>query len=127
MKTKIRIPLLVVLLATAMLTFNSCYKEGIGGKSTISGTVTYNGKPVAYAVVYIKFGGKEFPGVDASLYDAHSTCDLSGYYDFHDLRRGDYYLYAVGYDNVSNMPVRGNGGLKLKFDKSIGYDIPLSQ
>ena len=35
---------------------SSCHKEGIGGKSSVSGGVFHHSKPIPNAIVYIKYG-----------------------------------------------------------------------
>lgn len=109
----------------SLVTFNSCYKEGIGGKSSINGFVSHHSHHVPNAIVYIKYGAVEFPGTDISKYDASVTADGSAHYEIKDLRKGEYYLYAVGYDNSIMETVSGGTGIKLKYNKATSSDIPV--
>src|SRR4051812_43626512 len=83
----------------ASLALPSCHKEGTGGKSSVSGSVKHHSMPIPNCVVYIKYGTKDFPGTNTGLYDASVTADANAHYEFKNLRKGDYYLYGVGYDN----------------------------
>ena len=115
------------LFVIVIITTNSCYKEGTGGKSSIAGTVYHHDRPIPNCVVYIKYGAVEFPGTDVSKYDASVTADASAHYEFHDLRRGDYYLYGVGFDNAGPFPVSGGIGIKLKYNKTLNTDVPVTE
>ena len=117
---------LLVLLPIILIT-SACHKEGIGGKSSISGTVYHHTRPIPYTKVYIKYGATEFPGTDSTSYDDHTTADINANYAFHNLRMGNYYLYGVGYDNAIFLPVTGGVGVKLKYDKSVSLDVPVTE
>ncbi|MDO9186308.1 MAG: hypothetical protein Q7W13_09880 [Bacteroidia bacterium] len=109
----------------SVFAFSSCYKEGSGGKSGVNGNVSHHGHLVANAIVYIKYDAVEFPGADVSKYNASVTADANGHYEFKDLRKGVYYLYAVGYDNSIMETVTGGTGIKLKYNKATSSDIPV--
>ena len=105
----------------------SCYKEGTGGKSNISGYVMHHSKLIPNAVVYIKYGAKEFPGTDVAAYDQSITADANAHYEFTDLRKGDYFLYGVGFDNSGPYTVVGGIAVKLKYNKTTTTDIPVTE
>jgi hypothetical protein len=105
----------------------SCKKEGIGGKSSISGYVNHHGLRIPNAVVYIKYGATEFPGTDLAKYDDKTTSDASAYYEIKNLRRGNYYLYSLGFDNSINEVVSGGVAVKLLYNKSADTDIPVTE
>jgi len=115
------------LLFITILVFTSCYKEGVGGKSSVSGYVQHHSLKISNAVVYIKYGATEFPGFDVSAYDASTTCDANAYFEIKDLRKGDYYLYSKGYDNSIMSEVTGGIGIKLKYNKSIATNVPVTE
>ena len=81
-------------------------------------------KPVADAIVYIKFNTTEFPGNDVKNYDTYVQADASGNYGI-PLYKGSYYLYAVGNDLDIPYPYLVKGGLsfsirnKEKLEKDI--------
>lgn len=99
-----------------LLFLYSCKKEGPGGDSSISFFVKHHNEIIPGATVYIKYGAKEFPGADLSKYDDFITTDYAGHHKgrshFDGLRKGDYFLYAVGYD--STMAVAGGIPVKIK-------------
>jgi len=109
----------------SVLAFSSCYKEGSGGKSSVNGNVSHHGHLVANAIVYIKYDAVEFPGTDVSKYNASVTANANGHYEFKDLRKGVYYLFAVGFDNSIMETVTGGTGIKLKYNKATSSDIPV--
>lgn len=109
----------------SVFAFASCKKEGIGGKSSVSGFVKHHVVPIPNAVVYIKYGATEFPGSDVSLYDASTVTDASAKYEFKELQKGDYYLYSVGYDSAISLPVTGGFGVFLKNRESKTVDVPV--
>lgn len=117
----------IVLAAVVMLTVTACHKEGTGGKSSVSGTVKHHSKPIPNAIVYIKYGTKDFPGTDVSKYDASTVADASANYSFKDLRKGDYYLYGVGYDDAILETVTGGVSVKLKYNKETQSDVPVTE
>ena len=119
--------LMAVLAAVALLTVTSCHKEGTGGKSSIKGVVKHHEKPIPNCVVYIKYGTEDFPGTDVSKYDASTTADGSANYSFKDLRKGDYYLYGVGYDTDISEIVTGGVGVKLKYNKETNINVPVTE
>lgn len=105
----------------------SCKKEGTGGKSSISGVVEHHGAAIPNSVVYIKYGATDFPGTAVSAYDAQVTADASGNYKFDGLRKGDYYLYGIGYDNSIVAPVTGGVGVKIRYNEDKSIDVPVTE
>lgn len=122
MKSK-KTELISLLFIVTVMLFASCKKEGTGGKSTIKGIVKHHSTIIANAIVYIKYGAKDFPGADVSNYDANVTCDANGNYEIKELRKGDYYLYGVGYDSAISANVYGGLSAKLRNNESKNVDI----
>ena len=118
---------LLILLLPILFITSACHKEGIGGKSTIGGTVNHHSKPIPNSVVYIKYGATDFPGTDITTYDNHTTADANAHYQFDDLRMGNYYLYGVGWDNSISSTVTGGVGIKIKYNKSYTQDVPVTE
>jgi hypothetical protein len=118
---------LSILIAFLFMATTACKKEGSGGKSSVSGNVQHHGANIANAVVYIKYGATEFPGADVSLYDDKTTSNGSAYYEFKSLRRGNYFLYAVGFDNSVSEVVSGGIAVKLMYNKSAQSNIPVTE
>ena len=105
----------------------ACRKEGTGGKSSVSGNVKHHSKLIPNTIVYIKYEATEFPGTNTSVYDASVTADANAHFEFRDLRKGDYFLYGVGYDNTIFETVTGGIGVNLKYNKETTVDVPVTE
>jgi hypothetical protein len=117
----------VLIIILTMIFSTACHKEGSGGKSSVYGYTKHHTAVIPNCVVYIKYGAKEFPGADVSKYDASITADANGYYEFKDLRKGDYYLYGVGYDASISEAVSGGVSIQLKYNKSTETNVPVTE
>ncbi|MDF2435661.1 MAG: hypothetical protein K0Q95_37 [Bacteroidota bacterium] len=114
-----------LLIPVFLILLIGCRKEGTGGKSAVSGTVMHHEKIIPNAVVYIKYGAKELPGTEGSSYDASTTADANGHYEFKDLRKGDYFLYGIGIDGQEI--VKGGISINLKYNKEKSVDVPVTE
>lgn len=122
MKTTIRILLATLLLAA----ITSCKKEGTGGKASVTGRILHHSLPIPNATVYIKYGAQEFPGTDPSAYDANVTAGSDGKYSFAGLRKGNYYLFSMGYDAAISQTVRGGIPIRMQSKtENLTSDIPV--
>ena len=126
--------LLLVFLAITLVVSSSCVKEGSGGNAKIAIWVKHHDKLIPAATVYIKYGTNDFPGDEVSLYDDAEVCGTTGedegHTHFHDLNRGNYYLYAVGYDSASAQTVKGGIPLTIKKadqDGETDVDVPVTE
>jgi hypothetical protein len=122
----------VIVMLVCILT--SCVKEGPGGNAEIAVWVKHHDKLIPGATVYIKYGSKEFPGDGLSLYDDSEVCgtegDDEGHTHFHDLKRGNYYLYAVGYDSSISETVMGGIPVEItkeNKDGSSDVEVPVTE
>jgi hypothetical protein len=105
----------------------SCKKGGTGGTTNIVTIVTHHGKAIPNATVYIKYGSYNYPGSDASLYNASQITGPDGYTNFKGLQYGYYQFYAVGFDSTSVSKVSGNAGIKVKHkDKAKELELGIS-
>lgn len=104
--------------------FSGCVKEGFDGDSSITGTASHHGQPIANTIVYIKFGATELPGTTPSDFDASVTANTNGVYLIEDLQKGNYYLYGIGYDSTISDVVKG--GIKVTLGKDEEKTVPLS-
>ena len=94
--------ILLSFLCICFIAFYSCVKPGKGGKAILSVHVFEGESPcneadktvVPNAFVYIKYGGTE-ADPDVSSYDDKQLTDFGGKTVFTNLKRGDYYIYAV--------------------------------
>ena len=125
---------LAAIFLVIIFSFTSCVKEGTGGNAKIALWVKHHDKLIPGATVYIKYSAKEFPGDDVSLYDDSEVCGTTGeeeaHTHFHDLNRGDYYLYAVGYDSAIAQTVKGGIPVEIKKadeDGETDVDVPVTE
>jgi hypothetical protein len=100
----------------------SCNKPGTGGDVSLAVWVKHHNELIPGAIVYIKYGAREFPGTDVSKYDDKAVCGTEGHglghTHFKNLRKGRYYLYSVGWDHAINMEV--TGGIPVVIDQKAG-------
>lgn len=121
-----RLRLTVMLIA--MFTISSCKKEGDGGSATITGYTKHHAKPISSAVIYIKYGAKEFPGTSPSSYDASVTSDANGKFEFKNLNKGNYYLFGSGYDSAISAPVIGGVPVNIKNKgETVNANVPITE
>lgn len=115
----------------SMLIFSSCKKEGTGGKATIAAFPKHHEAPIKSAVIYVKFGAKEYPGKNASDYDLTITGEADeDHIHIEDLKWGDYYLYATGYDSSIAKAVAGGVPVTIKRSQrkeEVTVTIPVSE
>lgn len=117
-----------IVLIICALSFFGCKKNQLGGKSNIKGKVQHHGKDIPFARVYIKFNAKEFPGSNVSLYDTYVDADKNGSILIEHIYHGNYYFYAVGYDDAISQTVVGGVYLKVKMLKEhTGFVVPVSE
>ena len=119
----------IVILCIVGLTGISCNKSGVGGKAAISGAVAHHETAVPGAVVYIKYGAVSFPGFDPELYDDQITVSgANASYTFGNLYKGDYYVWAVGYDSTIMESVSAGVPAEiLKKKVDIVVNIPVTE
>jgi hypothetical protein len=127
MNKKVSSARIILLLIIFAVNFSACLKEGPGGKSSISGAVMHHEIIIPNSTVYIKYNATEFPGTDLSKYDASTTADASAHYEFKGLRKGDYYLYGVGFDNMIADEVTGGIHVKIKYNTDSEADVPVTE
>lgn len=101
--------------ALLILLFGACKKEGLGGQASVTGSVQHHGRAIPNATVYIKYGVSELPGTDPAVYDNSKTATSGdAKFEFAELKKGDYFLYAIGYDSTCACVVEGGTGIKIK-------------
>jgi len=106
----------------------ACTKEGPGGKAAIQGSVKHHTALIPHAVVYIKYGAKDLPGTNVTHYDASVTADANAHYEFADLKKGNYYLFSVGFDSAIVQTVSGGTPVILKSKtETVTADIPVTE
>ena len=117
-----------VCLLTSVFFIPSCTKPGTGGKGSIKGIVKHVDKPIPGSVVYIKYGAKTSPGTDVTFYDESVNVDASANYVFPDLKRGNYFLFAVGFDSAITKTVSGGIPVVIKNKtETVQIDVPVTE
>jgi hypothetical protein len=112
----------------ALILISACGKEGPGGKATIKGYVMHHSDPIPGAVVYIKYGVSESPGTDVTYYDASVNADTSAYFEFTNLKKGDYYLFGVGFDPAITETVSGGVPVKISSkSETVETNVPVTE
>jgi hypothetical protein len=95
----------IMLFTGAML--SSCCKEGLTGDATVTANVKHHEAVIYGATVYIKFDSKTQPA-SLSEYDATFTAGSGeGAATINNLKCGDYFFYATGFDPAIGAPVTG--------------------
>lgn len=122
----------ISILLITVIAITSCKKAGTGGKFTITALPRHHGKTIPGSIIYIKYNAKDFPGEDVSKYDASGITEQhhggDAHYEFEELKKGNYYLYSVGYDSSAAQIVKGGISYTVK-DKEGEKDleIPVSE
>lgn len=115
-------------LSCILLVFSafSCKKKssaGFGGNATLNVTGQHHGVTIDSLTVFIKFNTSEAPS-DA-VYDANFPVTHFGpqnsYAILKNLKAGDYYIYAEGWDPSISNTVKG--GIPYTIDKETSYSI----
>lgn len=122
--------LLLPILTVALITVSACKKEaGPDGDATITGHVKHHDDAIPNATVYIKYGATELPGTDPGDYDDETTASASdAHYSFNGLQRGDYYLFAIGYDSSCVCEVIGGVSISIEEkNETIETDVPVTE
>lgn len=106
---------------------SGCTKEGFGGDANLVGTVLHHEEPIPNAVVYVKFDAQELPGTEPTDFDASVEADHAGKYNFYELNKGDYYLYAIGYDSAISEVVVGGVYTTITAGRANALDVAVTE
>lgn len=108
--------------------FSSCKKNQLGGSAIIKGKVSHHSKAIPYAIIYIKFNAKEFPGKEINLYDLSLSSDINGEFSIA-CYKGDYYLFANGIDDQSTQRIDVFGGapVNIRYNEIIEMNLAVSE
>jgi FlaG/FlaF family flagellin (archaellin) len=121
---------LIIITVCAAALFSSCCKEGLNGKATVTATAKHHSTIVPGCTVYIKFDAKDAPA-SLSDYDVSYTADAaSGNVVIENLKCGDYYFFATGYDPSIMEQVQGGVPFSIAHadrKNELVIDIPVSE
>ncbi len=115
-------------LFVSTLFFVSCKKAGLNGNATIVAFPKHHGKAIYGATVYVKFNTKDSPGSSSSSYDATFIGEAKeDHVHLEELKQGNYYVFAVGYDSAIRLPVYGGQAITIKRkDRSKEQDVDIA-
>lgn len=115
-----------IILIVTLIPFLACKKNGTGGKNSIAAFPKHHGVSIPNATVYIKYGATDLPGMNASDFDDSKIAVKEGsaaaHAHFEELLKGDYYIYAVGFDSTINETVTGGVAVKIT-EKAVEKDV----
>lgn len=108
----------------------SCKKNDEGGKAEIHALIYHGSTEIRNSTLYVKFGATSAPSDPTSDYDMKLNGESGdNHVHIEELRRGDYYLYAVGMDTVTHQSVKGGSHVEIKWKdrkKLIEADVMLN-
>ena len=117
-----------IFLAIIIMSLFSCTKGGTGGEAKINFKVFHHEQKIPNAVVYIKYDTKDFPGEDIGNYDASYTSSAEATGSIENLKKGNYYVYGVGYDSAIAQIVKGGVSFKInKKDAALDITVPVTE
>ena len=113
MKTSV---LTLLAVATLVTTTQSCKKNGTGGKAEIHAMVANNSTPIYSSTAYVKFDAHHQPSNPTTDYDLKVEGEATdNHVHIEDLRPGEYYIYCVGTNTVTNKVVKGGVAVEIKW------------
>jgi len=104
----------------------SCKKGDTGGSATVTTYVNHHGKAINLPVIYVKFDAKKQPSDPTNDYDLKVQGSHENHVHIKELRYGNYYLYATGFDSTSMQNVKGGIALKIKWsERRTGKEVQI--
>jgi hypothetical protein len=125
MKTKILFSILLISIIT------SCKKNDVGGDASVVAHIKHHSTPIKGATLYVKFKAQDLPSDPTNNYDLKIEGDpAEDHVHIEELRPGNYYLYATGWDSTISDDVVGGVALKIKWSErkdDIEIDVPVTE
>ncbi|MBK9481668.1 MAG: hypothetical protein IPO02_06725 [Bacteroidetes bacterium] len=117
----------------SLLSVNGCKKKpaaGLGGSANLKISAKHHGANIDSCTIYIKFNSSEAPD-NLSDYDLsqHLALDANGYSNtiFSGLKKGDYYIFAYGWDPAISANIKGGIPYTIKQETDIETIIPVTE
>ncbi|MEZ5047664.1 MAG: hypothetical protein R2831_11810 [Chitinophagaceae bacterium] len=102
-------------------------KAGLGGQANLVVVAKHHTAVIDSATVYIKFNTKEAP-LQLSSYDLKQTIQsTSSNTIFEGLKKGDYYIYAEGWDESIQAAVKGGLPYTIKEEITLNIDVAVTE
>lgn len=123
---------LFILMCTVFLSINGCKKKpsaGLGGNANLKVSARHHALNIDSCTVYIKFNSSEAPSDNVYDLNQQITMDTSGnsYTIFNGLKKGDYYIFAQGWDPSISENVKGGIPYTIKDETDISIIIPVTE
>ena len=109
----------------------SCKKNGLGGEAEIAAFPKHHGRAIKGCTLYVKFDAKDLPNDPTNNYDLKIAGSAKeDHIHIEELRAGDYFLYATGFDSTIQAPVTGGIGVSIKWSErkeEKDVDVPVTE
>ncbi len=108
-----------ILVTLSSLTFgSSCKKNDDNGKAELHAMIYHGSTPIPSSTLYVKFNATSEPSSPTTNYDLKlQGMDDDNHVHIENLRPGDYYLYAIGYDTLTKQTVKGGAAANIKWSE----------
>jgi hypothetical protein len=103
------------LIIASTIGLTCCKKNNTGGNAMVTAYVYHHDKPINIPTVYVKFGTKDLPNDPTNNYDLKLTASHENHVHIKNLRYGNYYIYAVGFDSTIMQTVTGGFPVTIKW------------
>lgn len=125
--------LLLSLMSIILLSVNGCKKKpsaGLGGNANLKISARHHAFNIDSCTIYIKFNSSEAPD-NLSDYDLSQqvAMDTGGnsYTIFKGLKKGDYYIFAYGWDPAISENVKGGIPYTIADETDIDIIVPVTE
>lgn len=117
----------LLFLLVGLIGLNACKKRpsaGLGGQANLNISLKHHGLLIDSGKIFIKFNSLDAP----SEYDMNQEVDhLDGITTIQGLKKGDYYLYATGWDPSILSNVEGGIPFSISEENSFDVLIPVTE
>jgi hypothetical protein len=106
-------------ISIALVATGACKKNGVGGTAEIHALI-YHGTTalVGTTTLYVKFDATTEPSNPTTNYDLKVQGEPDdNHVHVENLRPGDYYLYAVSFDSLAMVAVKGGTAATIKWSE----------